>query len=89
MLEWNLLSCLIFLSIVARAFLSVILVLSWSSERTNCSSGVQSIHFQVGTYGSTGILTTSFCSTALVAQEAPMSATETKAAIRPNIKKGA
>jgi hypothetical protein len=49
---------------------------------------VQSIHFQEGAYGSTGILTT-FFSTALVAQEALMSATETKAAIRPNIKKGA
>ena len=63
MLEWNLLSCLMFPSIVARAFLSVILVLFWSSERTYRSSGVQSIHCHVGDFSFTGaesLTTTSF-----------------------------
>ena len=58
MLEWNLLSCLMFPSIVARAFLSVILVLFWSSERTYCSSGVQSIHCHVGDFNLTGVADT-------------------------------
>ena len=55
MLEWKLLSCLMFPKIVARALRSLILVFDWSSARTYFSSGVQSSHFHVYSYGTTAI----------------------------------
>ena len=57
MLGTNLLSCLIFPKIVARAFLSVILVLSCNFLRTYCSSGVHFGHFQVDLYLTVEVLT--------------------------------
>ena len=53
MLGMNLLSCLMLPMIVARTLRSVIRVCSWSSDKTYCSSGVQSGHFQEGTLNST------------------------------------
>ena len=57
MLGINLLSCLMLPMIVAKALRSVIRVCSWSWARTYFSLGVQSSHFQVGSYGTTGIAT--------------------------------
>jgi len=50
----NLLSCLMLPMIVARALRSLISVSSCNCARTYCSAGVQSSHFQLGSYWTTG-----------------------------------